>query len=69
MRSEQLESRQVNAADTFIGIFDRGTWSLSDNLTQPIYFGLPGDQPVMGIGLAAEQDSRHFIVKVHGYSI
>lgn len=48
LRCEGLEARQLFAADSFVGIFEAGRWSLSDNPAQQISFGLPGDQPVIG---------------------
>lgn len=44
---ESLERRQLFAADSFVGIFDAGTWRL-EGQAAAISFGLPGDQPVMG---------------------
>jgi hypothetical protein len=44
---ESLEPRQLYAADSFVGVYDAGTWRLDGEATQ-ISFGLSGDQPVMG---------------------
>lgn len=48
LRCETLESRQLSAADVFVGMYDEGSWTLGDNPAQRIHFGLHGDQPVMG---------------------
>jgi hypothetical protein len=45
---EQLERRELLAADAFVGVYDQGQWRLDGDPPAQIAFGLPGDQPVMG---------------------
>ncbi len=48
VKLEKLESRELFAADAFVGMYQDGTWTVDQSAPHTISFGLPGDQPVMG---------------------
>ncbi len=48
VKLEKLETRELFAADAFVGMYQDGTWTLDQSAPRTVSFGLPGDQPVMG---------------------
>ncbi len=48
VKLEKLESRELFAADAFVGMYQNGMWTLDQSAPHTVAFGLPGDQAVMG---------------------